>query len=134
MQLTFSRPIYAAMLCAQVGGVVLGSQMSSVLLRLECPIRALTGLQCPGCGSSRCISAIGGGDFVSALRHNPFMTISLISVAIFGLYGFSSPKNASKLMTFFLNHQRFVAVALVVTTLLYTIFRNLFADRSGLAI
>ena len=134
MQLTFTRPLYAAMLCAQVGGVVLGSQMSSVLLRLECPIRALTGLQCPGCGSSRCISAIGGGDFVSALRHNPFMTISLISVAIFGLFGFGSPKNASKLITFLLNHQRFVAVALVVTTLLFTILRNLFADRSGLAI
>ena len=27
MQLTFTRPLYAAMLCAQVGGVVLGSQM-----------------------------------------------------------------------------------------------------------
>lgn len=134
MQLTFTRPIYAAILCAQVGGVVLGAQLSSVLFRLECPIRALTGLQCPGCGSSRCISAIGDGDLVSALRHNPFMTISLISVAIFGLYGFSSPKNASKLMTFFLNHQRFVAVALVITTLLFTILRNLFADRSGLAI
>ena len=134
MQLTFTRPLYAAMLCAQVGGVVLGSQMSGVLLRLECPIRALTGLQCPGCGSSRCISAIGGGDFVSALRHNPFMTISLISVAILGRFGLGWPKNASKLIRFLLNDQRFVAVALVVTTLVYTIFRNFFADRSGLAI
>ncbi len=134
MQLTFSRSTYAAMLSAQVTGVVLGAQMSGVLLRLECPIRALTGLQCPGCGSSRCISAIGSGDFVAALRHNPFLTISMTGIALFGLYGFSSPKNASKLMTFFRHHQRFVAVALVITTILFTIVRNFISVGSGLVI
>ena len=134
MQLTLSRPIYAGMLSAQVGGIVLGAQLSNVLFRLECPIRALTGLQCPGCGSSRCMSAIGSGDFVGALRHNPFLTLALTSAVLFGLFGFSSPFRASKLITVIRHRQRFAAVALVIMTLLFTIFRNLFADRSGLAI
>ena len=134
MQLTFGRPIYAAMLCAQVGAVSFGAQLSNVLLRLECPIRALTGLQCPGCGSSRCITAIGSGDFVAALRHNPFLTLALLSAVLFGIFGFSSPMQAAKLMTFFRNHQRFVALALVTTTLVFTLLRNLFEDSSSLAI
>jgi hypothetical protein len=36
-----------------------------------CPIHALTGLVCPGCGTTRALSALAAGDLATSLRQNP---------------------------------------------------------------
>ncbi|GIU83839.1 MAG: hypothetical protein KatS3mg008_0614 [Acidimicrobiales bacterium] len=35
-----------------------------------CPFKALTGMDCPGCGSLRALRHLAAGDFVGALDHN----------------------------------------------------------------
>ena len=37
-----------------------------------CIFRKATGIYCPGCGSTRALRALFGGDFFAALRYNPF--------------------------------------------------------------
>ena len=41
----------------------------------SCPFRAMTGLDCPGCGSTRAVHAILHGDPVAALRLNPLLLL-----------------------------------------------------------
>lgn len=48
----------------------------------QCPFKALTGLDCPGCGSQRAVHAILHGDFRKAFHHNallmpfiPYLTV-----------------------------------------------------------
>lgn len=38
---------------------------------LRCPFKALTGLDCPGCGSQRAFQALLKGDFAAAWGYNP---------------------------------------------------------------
>jgi hypothetical protein len=42
-----------------------------------CPFRALTGLQCPGCGSTRGLYRLLHGDVVAAFELNPLFVLSL---------------------------------------------------------
>ena len=37
---------------------------------VPCPVHALTGLYCPGCGITRCLSALLQGNWQAALRSN----------------------------------------------------------------
>ena len=125
-QVSFNRSIYGALLCTQAVGVVFLAQTSKVFIGLECPIRAVIGIQCPGCGSSRCIRAIGNGDLMAGMRYNPFLTISLLGLALFGFLGVSSPVTASNLTNFFRSHQQFFFTLLVIATIVFTVARNIF--------
>lgn len=40
------------------------------LLAPRCPFRTVTGLDCPGCGGTRALHALLGGDLALALDHN----------------------------------------------------------------
>lgn len=42
-----------------------------------CPVFALTGLFCPGCGSTRAMHALLHGDVSRALAMNPLMVVSI---------------------------------------------------------
>ncbi|MFT3830346.1 MAG: DUF2752 domain-containing protein [Opitutaceae bacterium] len=42
-----------------------------------CPWRALTGLYCPGCGSTRALLALAHGDLPRAFTQNPLLVLSL---------------------------------------------------------
>lgn len=43
----------------------------------SCPLHALTGLYCPGCGSLRATHLLLHGDLTDALRKNPLLVVSL---------------------------------------------------------
>ncbi|WP_349985772.1 DUF2752 domain-containing protein [Stenotrophomonas sp. WHRI 8082] len=43
----------------------------------SCPLYALTGLYCPGCGSTRCLYSLVHGDLAGAMAMNPLLVISL---------------------------------------------------------
>jgi uncharacterized protein DUF2752 len=54
-----------------------------------CPFHAMTGLWCPGCGSTRGLHALAHGHLLQALRFNPLMVASLpflLSVCLFHSY------------------------------------------------
>ena len=50
-----------------------------------CPSRWLTGLFCPGCGSTRALHALLHGDLPGALAMNPLLVLSLPAVAVLAL-------------------------------------------------
>ena len=43
----------------------------------KCVFHQLTGLDCPTCGTQRAVHAILHGEFLAALRVNPFIVISI---------------------------------------------------------
>lgn len=45
----------------------------------SCPVNALTGLYCPGCGSLRGIHALMHGELATALRYNWLLSLGLIA-------------------------------------------------------
>jgi len=46
-----------------------------------CPVRALTGLPCPGCGAARSISALLDGDLLAAIDHNVLVPVALVVIS-----------------------------------------------------
>jgi hypothetical protein len=50
-----------------------------------CPLHALTGLYCPGCGSTRALHALLHGDVVQALAMNPLLVCALPVLAAMAL-------------------------------------------------
>lgn len=50
-----------------------------------CPSLWLTGLFCPGCGSTRALHALVHGDLATALAMNPLLVLSLPAVALLAL-------------------------------------------------
>lgn len=52
----------------------------------RCPFRAATGLDCPGCGGTRALTALVRGDPLRALDHN-LLTVVLLPVLAWGWVG-----------------------------------------------
>ncbi len=48
----------------------------------RCPIRALTGLLCPGCGAQRALHALLHGDVAGAFSHNVLLPVALVLTAV----------------------------------------------------
>ena len=69
----------AALLCA--GGVLL----SRAGLGIPCLFHLLTGLDCPGCGVTRMLSALAAGDLLQACRSNPCLLVLLPILALLAL-------------------------------------------------
>ena len=47
-----------------------------------CPTKALTGLDCPGCGGLRAVHSLTHGDLVGALDHNALVVLVVLPAAI----------------------------------------------------
>lgn len=81
----------------------------------KCPVHALTGLLCPGCGIQRAISALLHGDLKSAFDFNQLMFVA----PIFILSGVVAKSRRVK----WLETLTIVLAALAMVT--FTIIRNL---------
>jgi hypothetical protein len=86
------------------GAAVIGGIVGTIIIRQndpvtagffpQCPLHAMTGLNCPGCGMTRGVHALLNGDILSALHFNallPFILfiggyflVSLFLVAVRG--------------------------------------------------
>lgn len=47
-----------------------------------CPIFALTGMYCPGCGGTRAVYELAHGDVLGALAMNPLVTLAIPVIAL----------------------------------------------------
>ena len=87
-----------------------------------CPVHALTGLSCPGCGSQRALHALLTGHPAEAWHYNPYLFIA-VPVALF--FGFVEAYQAR----FPALHRALIRPAtfyiLIILTVLWTIARNL---------
>jgi hypothetical protein len=59
-----------------------------------CPLRAMTGLLCPGCGTTRALHALLHGQFATAFRFNPmlFITAAALTPAVVSLLRGRTPR------------------------------------------
>lgn len=46
-----------------------------------CPLRAITGFQCPGCGTTRALHALLHGQFAAAFAFNPMLFVMSAAIA-----------------------------------------------------
>jgi hypothetical protein len=89
--------------------------LTYVGLRISCPIHSLTGVFCPGCGSTRAARALLGGDLQLAFHNNALLLISPVLV----LVGVLISKYSKNRMWLYL----FIAT-LFVLVVTFTVFRN----------
>ncbi len=89
-----------------------------------CPILALTGWQCPGCGGTRATYSLFHGDVVTSLRMNPLVIAGYLSgVFLAGMIGanWAGKQRLARILSI-------AAIAVVAATGIYTgIIRNLLA-------
>lgn len=75
------RPVAPLALAAAVGTatLVLSGPLGRRYAALTpgCPIRAVTGFDCPGCGATRAVLSLARGDLGAALDHNLLVTLLL---------------------------------------------------------
>lgn len=82
-----------------------------------CPIKTLTGLDCPGCGITRMFVALSHGHIYQAFRYNPLVFIELpILIILILLYKFN--KKSRKVVNI-------LFVILLVITIVYGVLRNI---------
>src|SRR3954468_5483976 len=103
-----------------LGGVLLGS-VAAILYRVDpatshlyprCAFHALTGLQCPGCGTTRALHHLLHGDIAGAFRLNAMLFV----VAPFGAIAAVSRRFATHPIT---------GWSAVVVTVVWWVGRNL---------
>ena len=88
----------------------------------RCPIKALTGFECPGCGSQRMIHALLHGDFAGAWRQNPFLIV-MIPVMLAALVAELWRKRFPRLNRVILSPASIAVI--IAATAIWTICRNI---------
>ena len=84
-------------------------------LRIPCPIHAVTGFYCPGCGSTRTVKAVLNGDLQLAFHDNALLMASPVVIA----FGLLIEKYSQKRIWLYL----FLAIVLVAVVI-FTVVRN----------
>ena len=110
-----------------IGLVALGGISNYFLehvLRLSCPIRSVTGLQCPGCGSTRCLEALGNGDLLEALKQNAMIVGATVVVSAYLLLGLVAPTAAHEIRGYVQLRLRTATWTLVAAVGVFTLLRN----------
>jgi hypothetical protein len=75
---TLNRILVAAPLAFWVGGAV---AFNTDISLPTCPFKALTGIDCPGCGSTRAGASLLRGDVVAALDHHALLISAPVVIA-----------------------------------------------------
>ena len=82
-----------------------------------CPIKTITGLDCPGCGITRMFIALFHGNIYQAFRYNPLVFIELpIIFILLVLYKFK--KEYRKVINI-------IFIVLLIITIVYGVLRNI---------
>ena len=89
-----------------------------------CPVLALTGYQCPGCGGTRAAYSLLHGDLASAIRMNPIVVVMypvLLGLGASVLAGYEGRPRLGRVLSL-------IALSLFVVGIAYSaVLRNIFA-------
>ncbi len=69
----------------------------ALVLNLQCPIRALTGVSCPGCGMTRAVMSLVRLDFKDALYYHPMVFAVIPVAAVLALLNLKQKESLRKL-------------------------------------
>lgn len=88
----------------------------------RCPVKVVTGLDCPGCGSQRCLHALLHGRWAEAWHYNALLllmtpVLALMAVAEFGRNRWP---RLQRIMT-----SAGLLLTIIILMVLWTIYRNL---------
>lgn len=125
---------FGGLLIAEAGLILTATRSVDLIARVDCPIRALIGVQCPGCGSTRCIQSLGEVDVFSAFRHNPLLLSLLAFVMLYLVYGLVAPPRAAEFVSRMSAQQRVIALATVGIVTAFTVLRNITGTADGAAV
>lgn len=89
---------------------------------VSCPSRALTGLDCPGCGSTRCMAALLRGDVVGAVDQNLLAVVALPFLA-WAWWAWLAGAWTDRRVTSPLDRPG-ASLAVLVAVVLFTVVRN----------
>jgi hypothetical protein len=78
-----------ALALAALGCVVVGLSGPDGGVLPACPFRAMTGLDCPGCGMTRGLRALVHGHPLAALGHNVLLA-ALVPLTVWGWLGWAA--------------------------------------------
>ena len=87
---------------------------------INCPIKEITGLYCPGCGITRMLQAILQLNFYQAFRHNPLLFISLPFFIFFTVEGIITKKDP-----LYNKIPNKILITIIIIFIIYGILRNL---------
>jgi len=82
----------------------------------QCPVHAVTGLYCPGCGGQRWFASLLHGDFNAAWHYNQLLSVSPIAFGIYLLVTKFKPGQKTEIIT--------LSIFLAITAA-FMIWRNL---------
>ncbi|TJY34062.1 DUF2752 domain-containing protein [Pontimicrobium aquaticum] len=89
----------------------------------KCPVYAVTGIYCPGCGSQRAAHQILNGNLIEGLRHN-YLIALLGLVLLYQAFMFIINNVLNKGITNLL-HQSKVTMSILVIIILFWVLRNI---------
>lgn len=87
---------------------------------INCPIKEITGLYCPGCGITRMLQAILQLNFYQAFRYNPLLFISLPFFIFFTIEGIITKKDP-----LYNKIPNKILITIIIIFIIYGILRNL---------
>ncbi len=115
--------IAAAAIAASVAAVYAAFDPMQAQWMPKCPVYALTGWKCPGCGSQRMLHALLSGEAGEAFHCNPFLLCMIPVIAVLLLaevWRRSRPKLYARLYSP-------AGIAVILTSIiLWTVVRNIF--------
>ena len=125
MDATQNPKYFWILLAAGAAGLVLLRLFDPATSHLfpPCPLRALTGWYCPGCGSLRALHQLLLGNFRAAFALNPFAVISL-PFLLYGAVSYASYTLRGKYLPRVLVPAPWIQT-LAVALLMFTVARNL---------
>lgn len=85
----------------------------------ECPIKALTGYYCPGCGITRMFKSLFEGHIYRAFRYNPLVFLLLFAYFIYIILDVFFHKYITKLTN------KKMLIVLLIIIIIYGIMRNI---------
>ena len=92
-----------------------------------CPLKALTGIDCPACGGLRCVHDLTHGDIVGALDQNLLVVILLpiivVLLAVFLLRRWTG--RTKELTDAVVQRQKYIVFTLIAVGIVFSVVRNL---------